>query len=92
MVSTPPPGPPSGTAALVRHISAARLSTYLTACGGDLDDAVALYAWNSEIAGALWEHLGRVEVALRNTLDARLAARHDRRGAPGPGWTTPPAN
>lgn len=88
MVSTPSPGLPS--AALVRHLSAARLSTYLAACGGDLDDAIALYAWNGEIAGAFWEHLGHLEVALRNTLDARLAARRHRVARPG-SWPDDPA-
>ena len=88
-MSTPSPDA-SSAAGLVRHLSAARLSTYLAACGGDLENAVALYAWNSEITGAFWEHLGHLEVALRNTLDARLGARHHRAARPG-SWLDDPA-
>ena len=82
-MSTPDPHPSPTSRALVEHLSGERLSTYLAACDGNLDAAVALYAWNSQVTGAFWEHLGHVEVTLRNTLDARLTDRHDRLGRPG---------
>ena len=77
-MSTPDPQPSPTSRALVEHLSGERLSTYLAARDGNLDAAVALYAWNGEVTGAFWEHLGHVEVTLRNTLDARLTDRHDR--------------
>ena len=67
----------------MRHLSEERLSTYLAASGGDFERAIALYAWNSEVTGAFWEHLGHLEVTLRNALDARLADRHTRAAARG---------
>lgn len=86
------PGPHASPTSLVleQHLSRERLSTYIAARGGNLDGAIALYAWNSEITGAFWEHLGYVEVALRNTLDARLTARHTRLNRPGT-WLDDPA-
>lgn len=66
-----------------RHFSSARLQHYLAAAGGDEAEAVALYRWNLEIAGAFWESLGHFEVALRNTIDTRLSERHARLGRPG---------
>ena len=77
-VSTPHARSSPTSLALVEHLSGDRLSTYLAARDDNLDAAVVLYAWNGEVTGAFWEHLGHVEVSLRNTLDARLAARHDR--------------
>lgn len=37
-----------------------------------------MYRWNSAITAAFWEPIGHLEVALRNVLDERLAARHRR--------------
>lgn len=48
-----------------------------------------MYRWNSAITAAFWEPIGHLEVALRNTLDRRLAARHRRLGRPGP-WLDDP--
>lgn len=59
-----------------RLFSAERLSTYIAHCGGDFAAAVEMYRWNSAITAAFWEPVGHLEVALRNTLDDRLAARH----------------
>lgn len=53
-------------------LTADRLSSYRTAVGGDVRRAVDLYDWNSEIGGAIYEDLGRLEVILRNALDKRL--------------------
>jgi len=74
---------------LERLFSAERLSTYLAHCGGDFDAAVAMYRWNSAITSAFWEPIGHLEVALRNTLDGRLAARHQRLGRAG-SWLDDP--
>lgn len=42
------------------------------------------------MTGALWEAMGYLEVALRNTLASRLARRHRRLGRPG-NWLDDPA-
>jgi hypothetical protein len=42
-----------------------------------------MYRWNSAITAAFWEPIGHLEVALRNTLDGRLAARHQGPGRAG---------
>lgn len=49
-----------------------------------------MYRWNSAITAAFWEPVGHLEVALRNTLDDRLAARHRRLGRQG-SWLDDPA-
>ena len=61
-----------------RHLSPARLTTYLTEAGGDFDHALLLYRWNSAVAAAFWESLGYGEIALRNALHEALAKRHTR--------------
>jgi hypothetical protein len=76
--------------ALERLFSVERLSTYLAHCNGDFAAAVEMYRWNSAITAAFWEPIGHLEVALRNTLDGRLAARHRRLGRPG-SWLDDPA-
>jgi hypothetical protein len=63
---------------LERLFSTERLSTYLAHCDGDFAAAVEMYRWNSAITAAFWEPIGHLEVALRNTLDDRLAVRHRR--------------
>ena len=83
---TGPPGPPQD---LERLFSAERLSTYIDHCGGDFAAAVEMYRWNSAITAAFWEPIGHLEVALRNTLDNRLAARHRRLERPG-SWLDDP--
>jgi hypothetical protein len=74
---------------LERLFSAERLSTYLAHCEGDFAAAVEMYRWNSAITSAFWEPIGHLEVALRNTLDDRLIARHHRLGRPG-SWLDDP--
>lgn len=87
----PPPAEPSDTALLVqRHVSVARLSTYVRASGGNMDASVELYRWNASVAGALWEVLGHVEVVLRNALHDQLTDRHHRLGRSGE-WYDDPA-
>jgi hypothetical protein len=73
-----------------RLFSAERLSTYIAHCGGDFVAAVEMYRWNSAITAAFWEPVGHLEVALRNTLDDRLATRHRRLGRTG-SWLDDPA-
>lgn len=63
-----------------KFVGASRFAGYLAACGGDPDRAAALYQWNSELTAAVWVPLGHIEVALRNTIDHRLRARHRRLG------------
>lgn len=75
MTSVPPDLSPSD---LERLFSAERLSTYVDHCDGDFNAAIGMYRWNAAITAAFWEPIGHLEVALRNTIDARLAARHDR--------------
>lgn len=75
---------------LERLFSAERLSTYIAHCGGNSAAAVEMYRWNAAITAAFWEPVGHLEVALRNILDDRLAARHRRLGRPG-SWLDDPA-
>jgi hypothetical protein len=84
------PQQPISPADLERLFSAERMSTYLTYCEGDFAAAIELYRWNSAITAAFWEPIGHLEVALRNTLDDRLAARHRRLGRSGT-WLDDPA-
>jgi len=75
MPTSDPQVPPQD---LERLFSAERLSTCIEHCGGDFAAAVEMYRWNSAITAAFWEPIGHLEVALRNVLDQRLAARHRR--------------
>jgi hypothetical protein len=75
----PTPDPQLPPQDLERLFSAERLSTYIDHCGGDFAAAVEMYRWNSAITAAFWEPVGHLEVALRNTLDDRLATRALRR-------------
>ncbi|MFI0212661.1 hypothetical protein ACH4OV_28925 [Streptomyces diastaticus] len=81
MHSTPPDSiEPPDDKAVIELISPDRLKPYLTACTGDSTAALALYRWNSDLAAAFLEPLGRLEIMLRNALDARLVDRQQRRG------------
>jgi hypothetical protein len=77
--------------ALLRHLSPERMSAYLQVCDHDLSTALRLYRWNTAVSGAWWEALAHLEVVLRNALDRRLAARHERKGRPG-SWLDDPAH
>lgn len=61
-------------AIIAERLTEARLSSYLAAMGGDLPKAVELYDWNAQLSGALHEHVGRLEVVFRNSLDQALVA------------------
>lgn len=64
---------------LLRCFSEPRLSTYLDHCAGDLEAALMLYDWNTALAGAAWEILTHVEIALRNALADGMHRRHENR-------------
>ena len=51
-----------------------RLKSYFEDCQDDLERALALYAWNGQIAAAFLEDLGRLEVVLRNRFNEGLTA------------------
>jgi len=72
------------------HLSEPRLRQYLTRTGGNQEQAIELYAWNAQLAAAFFIDLGHLEVALRNALDARMTARHQRLGLPRT-WLDDPA-
>ncbi len=57
---------------LARLLSRPRLDQYRLAVGGDLDDALRLYAWNLQVSGAFFESIHYLEVALRNVMDDTL--------------------
>lgn len=59
------------------HFGQARLRHYLNACDGNTHQAMKLYDWNAELSAAFWEPLGHLEVALRNTIDRQMCARHE---------------
>ena len=54
------------------HSSAYRLQSYLFATHGNLDQALELYRWNSEISAEIFRVLADVEVFLRNVIDREL--------------------
>ena len=59
-------------AAIAKRLTTERLASYLAATGDDLEQAIALYDWNTEIGSALLGDIGRFEVVFRNTLDSAL--------------------
>jgi hypothetical protein len=74
---------------LEERLSVARLRPYRQAVGGDLESALALYAWNTLAAGAFFEDLGHLEVVLRNALHTELAAWHATNRRPGHWYDDP---
>ena len=54
------------------RLSVDRLRSYLEDCDDNLDRALDLYVWNAQIAAALLEDLGRLEVVIRNRFDDAL--------------------
>ncbi|SNQ50246.1 Abi-like protein [Frankia canadensis] len=73
-----------------RRLSAERLDPYERACNHDLEQAVALYEWNSSISAAFHEVLGLFEIVLRNALHDQLTLWHQRQRRPGQ-WFDDPA-
>lgn len=78
-------------------LSEARWETYRVEAARTGASAEGLYAWNTQIAGALFEVLGHLECALREAIDTRLRAwnaeQETRRFSPGidpgPDWAVP---
>lgn len=56
------------------RFAAERLGPYLVVTGGNLHEALELYAWNVRIGAAMFESIHHVEVALRNAMHERLTA------------------
>ena len=57
---------------LEASFSPERLSTYLTAAGGDRKRALQLYTWNTEMSAAFYGPLQGLEIALRNAIHQQL--------------------
>lgn len=55
-------------------ISDLRFAPFLDAARGDYPRATALYLWNSELAGALLETFGHVEVFVRNAIHREMSS------------------
>jgi hypothetical protein len=53
-----------------------RAAAYLDVSDRNPFAALSLYAWNSQIAGALHETLGHFEIVFRNRMDEALTSRH----------------
>ena len=70
---------------LETSLSRERLRTYLDATGGDREEAIRLYIWNTDVSAAFYGPLQGLEVALRNAMHHRLAGRY------GPAWYDNPA-
>lgn len=65
---------PQQLASIEAALSAERLTGYVTAAGGDKQEALKLYEWDTRMAGALLMCLSKFEVAFRNAVDAQLSA------------------
>lgn len=59
---------------LVRLLSPARLAPYRATCGGDWQQVIVLYDWNTRISAAFFESLHYLEVGLRNAFDNAIAS------------------
>lgn len=55
-----------------RYLTYHRLQTYLDVTDGNLNRALELYRWNSEISAEIFRVLADVEVFLRNAIDREL--------------------
>lgn len=74
---------------LEERLGVARLRPYRQVVGGNLEPALALYAWNTLAAGAFFEDLGHLEVVLRNALHAELTTWHANSRRPGHWYDDP---
>lgn len=55
-------------------VSPDRLASFVGACAGSRDEAVALYVWHARLGGACHAHLHHFEVLLRNAIDRAVVA------------------
>ena len=58
-----------------RWLSPTRFSTYLVACGGDVEKALELHEWNLMLGRALMGDIAHFELALRNAYNHVLTVR-----------------
>lgn len=72
-------------AALETSLSPERMATYARETGGDREQAMRLYTWNTAISAAFYGPLQGLEVALRNAMHRQLCAKY------GPDWYDNPA-
>lgn len=56
-------------------LSKPRLETYLNRCHGNMDEAMLLYEWNTDLGLVLLKDIGYFEVALRNAYDRVIGER-----------------
>lgn len=73
-LSCVPAAMPADSSAAINALSAPRFSTYLGAASGDVDKALALYAWNARIAAALMVPTHFAEVTARNAVSEVLTS------------------
>lgn len=59
---------------LESSLSPDRFATYLSATGGDREQAARLYTWNTAVSAAFYGPLQALEVALRNAMHTQLAS------------------
>lgn len=57
---------------MVALLTVDRLQSYLIARGDDIEGALNLYRWNTEISSALFSTLSDVEIAFRNSIDREI--------------------
>ncbi|MGO2653533.1 MAG: hypothetical protein ACTH9P_08850, partial [Corynebacterium casei] len=55
-----------------RMLGAARFIRYLNAADQNLEKAIQLYRWNTQLAGAIHSQLSHFEVLTRNSMDLVL--------------------
>ncbi len=58
-------------------LSKPRWERYLRACGSDSKEALELYEWNLQLAGAIMHDIAHIEVAVRNTYDRTITSLYD---------------
>ena len=73
-------------AVIEERISVARFAPYIASAHGDLDLAVELYQWNTQMSAALFELLQHAEVTLRNALAEQLVVLRQAAGDPTGRW------
>lgn len=69
-----------------QRLSPARLAPYLATANGDLNQALALYLWNTQMSAALFEGLQHAELGLRNALSDQLVILRQTAGHPDGKW------
>lgn len=65
-MSTPP-------SVVLRYLTSPRLSSFMSAAGGDPALALRLYEWNAAVSAESFRLIGQVEVVVRNAVHGTLA-------------------